>query len=263
MRRLRARAAAVLLAAAHPLALAAPEGYRLVWSDEFEGAELDARKWEYRQPGNREGTLVAKQAVRLDGQGHLVLTTSESDGVLRVGMVGTQATYQARYGYFEARIRFQKLQGHHGAFWLQSPAYGRHVDDPGRSGAEIDVIEYFGARRWDGGGAVHVYWNPYPTPKSAGRRVFIPDAHERFRVYALQWTPAEYRFFVDGALVFSTREGLSHACQYVILSLLSSPWERARLPRAALPDSMFVDYVRVYAEPTQPAACKEATALRD
>lgn len=261
MRGLRSRAAAALLAAAHLPAAGAPEGYRLVWSDEFEARELDLQKWEYRQPGERQGTLVSKQAVRLDGAGHLVLTTSTREGMLHVGMVGTQRTFQARYGYFEARIRFQKLQGHHGAFWLQSPLHGKYVDDPARAGAEIDVIEYFGARRWDGGGAVNVYWNPYPRPKSAGRRLGVPDAHERFHVYALHWTAGGYEFFLDGKPVYSTREGLSHACQYLILSLLSSPWERARLPLAALPDSMTVDYVRVYADRPQPSGCNPTQGL--
>lgn len=236
-------------------ALAAPEGYELVWNDEFEGEVLDASRWDYRYLGERHGTVVSRDSVRLDGQGHLVLTTFMRDGLLHVGMVGTQRTFQARYGYFEARIRFQSLQGHHGAFWLQSPAYGRYRDEPGRAGAEIDVIEYFGAGREDGGGGMRVYWNPYPSPRSAGRTIPLWDAHQRFRVYALHWTEHGYRFYVDGELRFETAQGLSHACEYLVLSLLSSPWERGRLRPAALPDAMTVDYVRVYARPALREPC--------
>jgi len=236
-------------------AAAAPEGYALAWSDEFDGHALNRARWEYRLPGGREGTVVSPEAAALDGEGHLVLTTFLREGRLHVGMVGTQPTFQARYGYFEARIRFQSLQGHHGAFWLQSPEYGRFPGDPGRSGAEIDVIEYFGAGRDDGGGGMRVYWNPYPSPSAAGVKISIPDAHERFRVYALHWTEQGYRFYIDGELRFETAEGLSHACQYLVLSLLSSPWERGRLATAALPDAMTVDYVRVYARPGPRAPC--------
>jgi beta-glucanase (GH16 family) len=249
------RLAAALLAGLPLAALAAPQGYELVWRDEFDGERLDAAKWEVRQPGEREGTVVSKDAVALDGKGHLVLTTFQRDGTLHVGMVGTQRTFQARYGYFEARIRFQALQGHHGAFWLQSPTYGRHIDDPGRSGAEVDIVEYFGSGRWDGGGGINVYWNPYPKPKTAGTRVRLSEADRRFRIYALHWTAEGYRFFVDGEPVFSTREGLSHRCQYLVLSLLSSAWERPRLPLGKLPDAMLVDYVRVYAERASAAPC--------
>jgi beta-glucanase (GH16 family) len=250
--KLPALAAGMIAAAA---VCAAPPGYRLVFSDEFDGAALDMAKWEHRQLGDREGTQVSKDSVALDGKGNLVLSTMLQNGLLHVGMIGTQRTFQARYGFFEARIRFQRLQGHHGAFWLQSPLYGKHLDDPGRSGAEIDVIEYFGSGRSDGGAAVNVYWNPYPKPKNARMQLAVARPHEEFHVYAVHWTAQGYEFLVDGKPVFSTKEGLSHACQYMILSLLSSPWERRRLPVAALPDAMRVDYVRVYADPGRAGDC--------
>ncbi len=241
-------------------AQAVPPGYALVWSDEFDGEALDRTKWEYRYPGEREGTLVSEDAVRLDGQGHLVLTTSLRGGMLHVGMIGTQGTFQARYGYFEARIRFQALQGHHGAFWLQSPHYGRHKDDPGRSGAEIDIIEYFGSGRMDGGAAVNLHWNRPPGHITRTARVGVSRPQDEFHVYAVHWTRHGYEFLVDGKRVFATREGLSHVCQYVVLSLLSSPWERRRLSLAALPDSMTVDYIRVYAA-DPPAAQNESRSM--
>ena len=112
-----------------------PKGYRLVWHDEFSGPKLDMKKWAYRELGKREHAVVTKEAVKLDGKGSLHLTTFEKNGTLYTGMIGTQGLFQQKYGYFEARIRFQRLQGHHGAFWLQSPTYGKVLNDPGRSGA--------------------------------------------------------------------------------------------------------------------------------
>lgn len=254
-----ARPAILVVGLAASTACAAPAGYKLVWSDEFEGHSLDTVKWEYRNLGDRDGAQVSRDAVSLDGKGHVVLTTFMRNALLHVGMIGTQRTFQARYGYFEARIRFQKLQGHHGAFWLQSPQYGKYLDDPGRSGAEIDVIEYFGAGRSDGGAALNIYWNPYSKPDRRGMKLSVSRPHEEFHVYAVDWTPTGYQFFVDGKPVHFTREGLSHACQYMILSLLSSPWERRRLSIAALPDAMLVDYVRVYADPARGRACPAAS----
>ena len=250
-----ALAAAVIGAAAHMPVAAVPADYRLVWGDEFHGSALDPKKWEYRYLGNRDGTNVSKDAVRLDGEGYLVLSTFMRDGRIHVGMIGTQPTFQARYGYFEARIRFQRLQGHHGAFWLQSPVYGKYRDDPARSGAEIDVIEYFGSGRADGGASINIHWNPYSNPSSRKFILGVLRPHADFRVYALHWTAAGYEFFLDGERVFATRDGLSHVCQYLILSLLSSLWERHRLPVNALPDAMVVDYVRVYADPKQRSDC--------
>jgi hypothetical protein len=45
----------------------------------------------------------------------------------------------------------------------------------------------------------------------------------------------------------STRKGVSHQPAYLVLGLLTSHWEVEWLDRTKLPDSMTVDYVRIYA----------------
>jgi beta-glucanase (GH16 family) len=241
-----------------------PEGYRLVWNDEFNGKALDTLKWQYRMLGKRENAVIAKEAVTLDGKGLLHLTTFKKDGTIHTGMIGTQGLFQQKYGYFEARIKFQGMQGHHGSFWLQSPTYGKVLDDPGKSGAEIDIIEYFGAGRKDRGAAVNIYWNPYkPKPVRAGPEKLDLDAilgkaakpgerlkelSDAFHIYALLWTGKGYLFSIDGKEVYRTSAGLSHQPQYIVLSLLCSDWERKRLDDRKLPEAMVVDYVRVYTE---------------
>jgi beta-glucanase (GH16 family) len=200
----------------------------------------------------------------LDGKGNLNLKTFKSNDTIQTGMIGTQGLFQQTYGYFEARIKFQAMQGHHGSFWLQSQTYGKVLDDPGKSGAEIDIIEYFGSGRKDRGAAVNIYWNPYkPKPLRAGpEKIDLEpmlgkvdptaktpkELSDDFHVYSLLWTKKEYAFFIDGKEVGRTSDGLSHQPQYLVLSLLCSDWERNRLDDTKLPESMSVDYVRVYTE---------------
>ncbi|WP_020472927.1 glycoside hydrolase family 16 protein [Zavarzinella formosa] len=240
-----------------------PKGYRLVWNDEFDGPNLDLKKWQYRQLGKRDGAIIAKESVTLDGKGFLRLSTFKKDDVIHSGMIGTEGKFLQKYGYFESRIKFQSMQGHHGSFWLQSPTYGKFIDDPGKSGAEIDIIEYFGAGRKDRGGAVNVYWNPYkPKALRAGPKELdlepilgkpdpakkpAPELSDDFHVYALNWTDKGYVFLIDGKELYRTTEGLSHQAQNIVLSLLCSDWERKRLDDSKLPEAMIVDYVRVYA----------------
>jgi len=237
-----------------------PKGYTLVWNDEFEGKELDLSKWEYRYPGERDGAVISKDAVSLDGKGNLLLTTTIKDGKPSTGMVGTQKTFQKAFGYFEARIRFERAQGQHGAFWLQSANYGKVIDDPAACGAEIDIVEFFGSGRPDGGVSCTVFWNPYPNPKKATQKIDVigplnsssqpgrprSEICDDFHLFSLLWTKEGYQFFIDGAGVYGTAEGLSQCEQYIVLSVLSSEWERSKLDPMTLPDSMTVDYVRVY-----------------
>jgi len=48
--------AAACLAVALPLCAAPPPGYRLAWSDEFDGTVLDTSKWSHRLLGKRHVT---------------------------------------------------------------------------------------------------------------------------------------------------------------------------------------------------------------
>jgi len=231
-------------------------GWKLVWHDEFDGTELDSTKWGYRYPGMRESSLVSKDSVSLDGQGHLLITVKEQDGKLLNGMIGTQGKFSATYGFFEARIKFPRMQGQHGSFWMQPDKPENVANQPAKSGAEIDIIEWFGAGRTDGGTASNVYWPGPKSPKdhhAGGTKDFHAllkkkpsEWSDDFHAFALEWSDKEYVFSIDGKVTYRIHEGVSQTPQYLILSLFTADWEKDRLDRKKLPNSMIVDWVRVW-----------------
>ena len=161
---------------------------------------------------------------------------------------------------------FQKYQGQHGCFWLQTPTFEGAVDKPGESGTEMDVIEWFGAdRRWGWAGMNIYYHGTRPDgtedkirspsipdfPKMGGPVEGDPkspmaDLSDGFRTYGLLWTEKECVFYCEGVEIMRDTEAVSHIPQYIVLSLLCENWERPRLDTSKLPDGMKVDYVRVY-----------------
>lgn len=249
-----------------------PEQYQLVWNEEFDGSQLDHQKWGYRSEGQSSDgsgcSKLCRKSVSLDGKGNLVLKTREVDGQLHTSMISTNDKFEPVYGYFESRIQFQRLQGHHGAFWLKPRSFGKYPGDPGRSGVEVDIAEFFGKGRYDGGLGINLYWkNENNSLASINARLKLKDLLpvlmtsqssensdykefcEGFHVFSCKWTPKGYSFFVDGHKLFETNEGVSHQGQPIILSLLSHKWETDKLERSSLKsDAMFVDYVRVYQE---------------
>jgi beta-glucanase (GH16 family) len=235
------------------------EGWELTWHDEFDGTKLDKAKWAPRQVGKRESAFITVDSISLDCKGHLKVTTSQVDGVIHMGMIGSQGKFAQAFGRWEARIQFQHMQGHHASFWMQPAKSEKDSTDPKLTGAEVDIIEWFGVERKDGGAACNVYWKAPDGGKAhAGgpinlKPVLKPGAQlsDDYHVYALEWSEEEYVFFVDDHEVFRTREGVSHQPQYAILSLLCADWESARLDRKKLPESMLVDYVRVYQKSTR------------
>ena len=120
------------------------------------------------------------------------------------------------------------------------------------TGAEIDVVEYFGDGRKDGGLAHFLY------RESDGQQYgkVVPEATERlkrdddwwksYHVFSVEWTGKHYVFRVDGVETYRTTGAVSQEEEYLILSLLSSDWELSKLNLETTPKQMQVDWVRVW-----------------
>lgn len=231
-------------------------GWKLVWRDEFDGDRLDAAKWSHRYLGPRDGAVISDDCVSV-GDGLLRVWVKEKDGVLHNGMIGTRNKFEPLYGIVAGRIRFPRQQGQHGSLWMQPANAEKIPDNPALSGAEIDIIEWFGERR-DAGTACNLYWPGIKDGKfdvkanhAGGTKDFkllskgvLPS--DDFHVYSVEWSPEGYMFRMDGHETYRITDGVSKVPQYLILSLLTAAWEATRLDRTKLPDSMDVDWVRVW-----------------
>ena len=229
--------------------------YKLVWNDEFAGDTLDTEKWMHRMKDDMHGkSRIREYCSVLDGEGHAVLKTwlvpneSEVGYEIESGMIATQDLHAWKYGLFEARIKFESHPGHHGAFWLQSPVYGKVKDDFTASGTEIDVIEYFGNRSL----SQNVHWNAYNSKDKRAdgsgnlKHRVLDTVDTEFHVYSLLWTPEINIFYIDGEETWRTDKAVSRHSEYIILSLLTSKWEAMKVKPENFPDKMFVDWVRVF-----------------
>jgi beta-glucanase (GH16 family) len=173
------------------------------------------------------------------------------------GHVGTEGARSFTYGYAAARIKFQQRRGQHGSFWLQPATRQAEEGSAKETGAEIDVIEWFGEGDPQGGLASFIHHNPDDgKPGVTGEKVggylqkpkrFGADWASRFHVFSVEWTPSEYIFRIDGQETFRTAQGVSGQPQYLILSLLSSDYELPWLGgEDRLPQHMEVDWVQYW-----------------
>lgn len=233
------------------------EGYRLAWEDEFEGNVLDRTKWRPRALGPRGPSVVSEDAIHVR-DGYLWLEArKDAAGRMLASAVGTQATYQFRYGYIECRAQTQKSPGVWGAFWIQSDGIARG-EDPARFGAEIDIMECF--RKLGPDIVSHnVHWAYGPNQKSTrGMQSTLPGLSTGFHTYAVEWTPDRYTFFVDGMPFHEVTIGISRVPEYLILSM-EYPNDPKDLARTLFPDVYVVDRVRVWQRP-EPAPAGKAGA---
>ena len=220
------------------------EKWELVWSDEFDGAQLDRSMW-HTPVGVRRDGYWAEEDSYLDGEGNLVIRTRESDGKFYSGAVRTYGSFEHRFGYWVCRCMFHTEVGHWPAFWLFSIPGVTTVGDEGRDGTEIDIME----KPWPDEDRVNMalHWDGYGDEhKSSGKQFVIPGLSWGWHTFGLYWTPEEYVFYVDGVETWRTNAGgVSQVPAYVKLTDEVGDWA-GDIHEARLPDYFLVDYVRVY-----------------
>ncbi|MCT8137048.1 carbohydrate binding domain-containing protein [Anaerobacillus sp. CMMVII] len=258
----------------------AQDDWTLVWSDEFEGDELDGTKWT-RDLGNgffqADGTFIPgwgneelqsyqDDNVRVEN-GKLILegrkeTVTDRTGTYNYtsGKVHTQGKFSQKYGRFEASIKLPEGQGYWPAFWMmpEEDVYGGWA-----ASGEIDIMENAGSHLNKIGGAIH-YGGQWPNNTYTAKDYYFPDGKDitDFNLYAVEWEPGEIRWYVNDVLYqtvnnwSSTSNGnpakFSYPAPfdqefYIILNLAIGGWYGGNPnDTTPFPGEMLVDYVRVY-----------------
>ncbi len=267
-----------------------PEGkqWKLAFSDEFDGTELDRSKWDFRL--NFWGVrfdAYTDQGVSLDGNGNVVFRPVVIDGRLCSAQLQTGAlTYDQldfdgaiknrlnqsvgdnpwgeielwpfkslkapkfmhRYGYYEARVKFQKRPFWWSAFWIQSPNTGSTAD-PSTSGVESDIIENFADGQLTSGNIYGGYGKDF---KESARIHYPYTEDDRYHRIGLEWSPEGYVFYLDGKETARTNAPVSHTDQYVLLTTEVKGYRLGKVPteftQEDLNDCFIADYVRVFDE---------------
>ena len=252
------------------------KNWELVWSDEFDGTELDTTKWGFRlhimQTRHKTWT---NDAYELDGKGYLLMKAYEKNGEYYTSQLQTGSNFMDRpgdkygttkltwpiaklekskfahkFGYYEIRCKLPAQEGWWVAFWLQSPTIGSTLD-PANSGVEIDIMENFERKNiikhnlhWNGYGDNHKHMGSGP--------IEVYPSDDKFHTYGVDWSPEGYVFYVDGKETWRVSEPVSHREQFILVSAECEGYRSGvpseKIKKAKLPDYFVVDYVRVFDE---------------
>ena len=244
----------VTQAAAPRKDITGPEGYTLVWNDEFEGTSLTS-DWTYELQGpgwvnNELQNYVSDGGVTDVSNGTLKINLLKDGNDIKSARIYAKRKTGWKYGYIEARIKLPKGKGTWPAFWMMPVNYKAWPAD-----GEIDIMESVG---YDPNVVVStIHCNKYNntgTPVESARRT-VATAQDEFHVYALEWTASRMTFLVDGSpLLTYDNDGSGKDAWpfdepfYVILNLAwGGSWGGQQgVDESALPATMEVDYVRVF-----------------
>jgi len=248
----------------------APEGYTLVWSDEFNGKNgslPDASKWTYDIGGSGWGNheleyyTNRRENARIE-DGKLVITArreeysgpNDTKFNYTSARLKTQGLFSQAYGRFEARIKLPAGQGMWPAFWLLG-------EDIGSVGwpkcGEIDIMENVGKEPGTNHGSLHGPSSANATSDLTATMA-LPAGQklsDDFHVYAAEWEPGTVRFYLDANLyaTFTSAQWpaggtwvFDHRFFLILNVAVGGDWPGPPNGTTVFPQAMLVDYVRVY-----------------
>lgn len=179
------------------LSVKLPYTFTLSFEDDFNGKQLDTKKWRYEREGVQRAGFWTKDAVEVR-DGKLVMHARYQKEKKRyiTGDISTRKKFSQQYGYFEARVKLQKAEGYWSAFWLMPT---QHLNEklPPEKGLEVDIFEktsisndlLYSTLHWHGYGKYH---------KSRSLNYPVKGIRKGYHTIGLLWTADGYRYFVDG-----------------------------------------------------------------
>lgn len=257
--------------------------WTLVWSDEFNGTEIDRSKWTYDignwivdENGNgitsgwgnneKEYYTDSSENSFID-DGKLVIKAKKEQVTDQFGTydytsakLKTKGLFSKKYGRYEIKAKLPTGKGLWPAIWMlpEEDKYGTWA-----ASGEIDIMEAWGSSPHKVAGTIH-YGEGWPNNKYTGKEFELPKNRgiDSWHTYALEWEPGELRWYVDGELYQTQNKwyskGKDNAANfsypapfdqefYLVMNLAVGGWFDGDPDETTkFPSQMEVDYVRVY-----------------
>lgn len=237
-----------------------PSDWKLSWSDEFDGSQLDTSKWAIGLPwtgddgtnrhhNSQYASVITDEDVKVRN-GFLYLTCQRKQvpnprgGYYSYteGLITTAKTFRQRFGYHEIRAKLpvEAGPGTWPAFWMLAEGWP----------PEVDIMEYWGSHNRTHQGTVvndangRQKWDSFHKTHTS-----IKGWH----TWGLEWGPGYQIYYLDGKPTGAIYG--DHIPEVPFYLLLNSGIESARppVPETVFPNAFVVDYCRVYARPDGPS----------
>ena len=238
--------------------------YELVFSDEFEGSELDLSKWETSYLWGADLVINSEEQYYVDianepdfgfnpfsvDNGLLTISSIETPEHLLEkanqqrylsGVITSWESFKFTYGYVETRARLPRGRGYWSAFWLLNAYYVG-------ANPEIDIMEHIG-HDWDWVYHTYHYFDEDGNLRSTKSQEKVGvDYTNDFHTFGVEWSPGKIDFYVDGVVSHTiTDSEVSSQEMYIIANTaIGGWWPGSPDFTTTFPGTYEIDYIRAF-----------------
>ena len=254
-------------------------GSQLVFDDEFSGTGLDTSQWiALNRPGdssNSEQECYRPSNATVSGGALLITDRLDSScaGYRYTSAMIQPSAFNFTYGTFEVRARMPSGQGQWPALWLlgancqqpniTSPDNIGRCQWPMPGSNEIDLFEGQNTSTTTGFFNLHTGTGANNDDQHfACNGVSLPfDTSTGYHTYDLIWQPKSLVWQIDGHTYCSTSTNVPNTAMFPILNIaVGGDFVGQSVDTSAMPQTLSVDYVRVYQQGAASTATATATS---
>lgn len=233
------------------------QSWKMVWHDEFDSTFINRQNWTFDTGtagdgwGNNELEYYTDRPANARIENGSLLITAKKERFenrkYTSARIKTFGLHSFTYGKIEARIKLPGRQGLWPAFWM----LGDSIDEIGfPKCGEIDIMECVNSEYMNHG---TMHWLANNELASYGGTIPVNHMND-YHVYSIEWDSNSIKWFVDGTQYW---EGLVkhninqtdafHKPFFILLNLaVGGEWPGNPSHKTHFPQTMYVDYVRVY-----------------
>ena len=230
------------------------QSWNLVWSDEFDSTSINTSNWTFDLGnsgwGNNEWEYYTgrEDNAKVANGNLMIIAKEESYGgsSYTSARMKSQGLKSFTYGKIEASIKLPSGKGLWPAFWMMGNSI---TTDGWPKCGEIDIMEHINNNN-SVNGTLHWEYNGHASSGGVYQGIDVGTFHK----YSVEWSSKAISFLVDGSKYWNVaidknqyNTGVFKLPFFILLNFaVGGNWPGYPDSTTSFPDTMFVDYVRVY-----------------
>ena len=245
-----------------------PEGYSLIWNDEFDEPTINTTNWGYETGdgtdyglptgwGNNEKQIYTNSTENSGIETYdeisvfTITALEDNSGGYTSAKLTTKEHITARFGRIEVKAKMPEGQGLWPAIWM----LGSNIDLISWPGCgEIDIAEVLGHQTSTLNSTLHYTNDEHKHGEIQNiHELSAGNFNDEYHIFALDWTPESLTFILDGQTLkqIQIEDDMKEFLRsfYMILNVAVG----GNLPgdpneTTVFPQSMYIDYVRIFSK---------------